>query len=255
MSEYRINPAFHRFADEAVIVGRLLVAFGELEISICQTAGKAMGAQFPIMKALYRLRATSGRILAADALLRPLCEAFNLIAEYQTTLAALNRCLKIRNTFAHCNWGDDATMWSAGLFYTDLQEAAEASTGYELAWKHVNVPLLTRQESFFAYTLEWIRFVDHELAFRQGRLLSHFWPRPTEQELPPLHNPPAQHIPPWLSEDQKALHVARALAAEGGAPTPTPQQQALEKARAEKRSRREASRKASSKGSSKKSET
>jgi hypothetical protein len=241
---FQINPAFHRFPKEATIIGRLLAAFGELEISVCLNAGDALGMRDSVLRALYRLRSTSSRIDTADALMRPPIVVALLASEYDRGITMLRVCLRIRNQFAHCNWADHPT---GGLFFTDLQNAAEADEGFDTLWRHVDVELLEQHESYFGCTLEWLRFVDHEVAVRQGRLSSHVWPRPPELEPPPLHNPPLQHVPPWLSEDQKALHIARALAAQGGAPTPTPAQQALDKARAEKRARKQADREAAKK--------
>jgi hypothetical protein len=90
--------------------------------------------------------------------------------------------------------------------------------------------------------MEWLSFLDIELGVRTKRLSTLSWPKPLEQAPPPLHNPPEMHVPPWLTEDQKALHVARALAEKGGAPTPTPAQRAQEAAREAKRARRQADR-------------
>jgi hypothetical protein len=65
---YRINPAFDRFPAEAAIIGRILASFGEIELSICRNAGDALNLQGLVLKALYRLRATSQHI---DALMWP----------------------------------------------------------------------------------------------------------------------------------------------------------------------------------------
>jgi hypothetical protein len=238
-----INPAIRRFPQEAAIIGRLLLAFGELELSICRNAGQAVGMLNTVFKVLYRLRSTSSRIDAADALMQSAFDKAGMTKEYQIALDMVRHCLKIRNQFAHCNYGDWTPNPKAGLFFADLQVSAESPTGgFEHALRHIDAPLLQLQEAYIDNTMEWLEFINHELAVKQGRLESHAWPRPPEQDQPPLHNPPAQHIPPWLNEDQKALHLARALAAQGGPPTPTPKQQALYKARAEKRARSQADR-------------
>lgn len=160
-------------------------------------------------------------------------ERAGLSYEYSTLMRMVWRCLKIRNLYSHCNWGDHV---SAGLFFADVQESVETDD-FDHRCKHVDPSLLQNQLDYFALTMEWIHYVNHELAVRQGRLQSHVWPRPPEQEPPLLHNPEDRHVPPWLSEDRKGLHLARARAAQGGAPTPTPGQQALDRARADKQSR------------------
>jgi hypothetical protein len=239
---YRINPAFDRFPEEALLVGKLLAGFGEIEFAICRNAGHAAGMPEAIGKALYRLRATSSRIDAADALARGKFGEAGLGAEYEISQRMVWVCLRIRNQFAHCNWTDHPETPATGLFFADLQASADATEGFEYTFRHVDVPLLRKHEAYFALTMEWLSYLDVELGVRQGKLQHPGWPKPPAQEPPPLHNSPEKHVPPWLTEDQKALHIGRALAAQGGAPTPTPAQQAQDRRREEKRAKRQADR-------------
>jgi hypothetical protein len=237
----RINPAFHRFPDEAAIVGRLLAAFGELEFNVLANAGRAINLQNSLLRSMYRLRTTSTRLDASDALIRPVCDQFKMKNEYELSFNSVKYCLKIRNQFSHCYWGDDLV---GGLFFIDLEEAFKDAEDNELHWRHVDTDLLAMQEAYFVYTLESLRYVNHELAARRG-FRQNSSPRPPKLEKPPLHNPPSEHIPPWLNEEQQALYLARAAAARDGAPTPTPKQQALDKAREAKRAQKQADRKRS----------
>src|SRR5438552_13623646 len=135
-----INPAFQRFHVEAAIIGRLLSAFGELEISVCDLAKKATGLGDSIMAALYRIRSTRIRLEAADALMRPVYVANDLEATYADAISAVFYCLQIRNQFAHCNWADDASKFpqpGEGLFFADLTVSAE-TPDFEIFWKHVD---------------------------------------------------------------------------------------------------------------------
>jgi hypothetical protein len=217
---FRINPAFDRFPNEAQLIGKLLAGFGEIEFSVCRNAGHAARNVVDIIKALYRLRATSSRIDAADALARGQFHAANLGMQDQTAQTMVGICLRIRNQFAHCLWADHLETPASGLFFTDLQAAADALEGFEYAWRHIDALLLAEHEAYFALTMEWLTFLDVELAIRRKELSHRGWPKPPEQEPPPFHIPLEMHVPPWLTEDQKVLHVARALAARGGAPTP-----------------------------------
>jgi hypothetical protein len=225
----QINPAFNRWPVEGALVGRILSSFGEIEVTICRNAALALNMFGVIMRMLYGIRATSARIEAADRLMRSLIETYSLINDYKIAIGMVWHCLKIRNQFAHCNWGDHL---GAGLFFADLQDSAN-NPDFDHSWKHVDPVLLQAKLDYFWQTMELLEFIHHELAVRQGRLRSHVWPRPTLPAPPALHNPPDQHVPPWLGEDQKALHLARARAAQGGAPTPTPKQKALDKVRAD----------------------
>lgn len=245
-----INPAMKRHPEEAAILGRLLLAFGELEFSMCRNAGEAVGMLHTILRMLYRLRTTSSRIDAADALMRAPFDDAGLCEQYELVMGMLSACVAIRNQYAHCNWADHAADPGTGLFFADLQAAADGSAGFSVSFRHIDVALLESQERFFTGTLEWLQYVNHELAVRQGRLSAHFWPKPAKLSQPLRHNPLEKHVPPWLTEDEKALHVARALAAQGGPPTPTPAQQELERKRAEKRVRSQADRERDLKGRS-----
>jgi hypothetical protein len=178
---------------------------------------------------------------AADALMRPIYTSLNLLDTYADAFARVIHCLKIRNQFAHCNWRDNEL---AGVFFVDLQAASERPD-FAFRWKHIDVLLLGRHEAYFEEALEALRFSDHEIAVKQEKLQSHVWPKPPMLMQPPLHNPESLHVPPWLSEDDKALHLARAEAAQSGVPTPTRAHQEMEAAREAKRAQREADRDAS----------
>jgi hypothetical protein len=233
---FRINPAFRRFPTEAALIGRILAAFGEIEVSVCRNAAQSLQMYNTIMKTLYGIGITSSRIETANRLMRETFESSGLTDDHDTAMGLVRHCLKIRNQFAHCNWADHD---EAGLFFADLQASAE-KPDFSHNFKHVDPALLQQQEDYFGVTMEQLEWLNQEIAVRQGRLRSHFWQKPIIPTPPPLHNPADQHVPPWLSEDQKALHLARALARQGGAPTPTPGQIALDKARAEVKERRRA---------------
>jgi hypothetical protein len=235
---FRINPAFRRFPKEAALIGHLLASFGEIELTVCKTAAQARNELFNlIMKTLYGIRVTSTRIDTADRLMQSEYARYGLAGDYATAMMMVRHCLKIRNTYAHCNWADDPN-GVGGLFFADLEDSAN-TIDFSQDWKHVDPALLTDQIDYFSRTMDLLEFINSELAVLDQRLKSHVWPRPTIPKQPPLHNPEEEHVPPWLGEDQKALHVARALASRGGPPTPTPAQQALDKLRAEKRAQKD----------------
>jgi hypothetical protein len=206
---FRINPAFKRFPQHAALIGRILVAFGELEYAFCRNAGLILDNYITVARLLYNQRQTSSRIESADILVRPVFEAHNLLVEHENAYAMVRHCLTIRNQYAHCNWADDASQPESGLFFADLQTSAKRPD-FEHSWKHVDVPLLTDQEQYFSDTLEWLDFLKHEIALKKGQLSSHAWPKPSERTPPPLHNPASQHVPPWLSGDALSRHKERA---------------------------------------------
>jgi hypothetical protein len=208
---FRINPAFDRFPDEAKLVGLILSSFGELELTACQCANAAVQAKnYSILKTLYHLRTTSGRIDVADGLMRPIYESYGFNDEYDSAIIMMRHCLTIRNQFAHCNWADHQI---GGLFFADLQSSAK-NTYFDHSYRHVDPPLLESQFEFFKITLEWLRYLDNQLAEKQGKPTGLDWPKPPASTLPPLHNPASQHVPPWLTQEQQAAHLKRALESE-----------------------------------------
>jgi len=109
-------------------------------------------------------------------------------------------------------------------------------------------PLVQAAYAEGLHTMEWLNFLDHEIATLQGRLDRHSWPAPSELRRPPFHSPPEEHVPPWLSKHHKDLHLARAKAAKGGPPTPTPAQITLDNLKRDKRARKQAQRERNAQG-------
>lgn len=240
---FRINPAFHRWSQEAAIIGRILAAFGEIEYQVALCASHAMtdttAPHPPILRALYRLRSTSSRIDASDAFMRPVFVELRRQTEYEELMKAVKYCLRIRNQFSHCNWADDD---AAGLFFVDLEDTARNSDEWDHDWRHVDVPLLAEMEEYFVYAQDWLYYLDSELMLATLRISIQPFAKPRVRAQPPLHNPQSKHLPPWLGEDQRARFLERSLARERGDPIPTPRQRALEGARAAKRAKKQADR-------------
>jgi len=241
---YKINPAMDRWPAESALIGKIILAFGELEFMFCNMAADAIDRRDQVLRALYRITMTRSRIEAADGLMRAEFEKDHLNDAYTEAYGMVKHCLSIRNQYAHCNWGDHVT---GGLFFTSVQDGADAHEGFSYAWRHTDLALLQSQHDYFAYAMEWLRYLEQGMKFRRGKQ-TFYWPVPQEPSKPPLHNPPEAHVPPWLNKAEKALHVARAMAASGGPETPTPARQALEAARQRKRAEREAHRKKSNEG-------
>ncbi|WP_428245530.1 hypothetical protein [Ferrovibrio sp.] len=232
---YTVNPAFDRLPEHAKIIGLILSSFGELELLFCSIANSASDNSNSTFESLYRLRMTSSRLEVAECLMRNGLESVGLGEEGATAFSAIMHCLKIRNQYAHCNWVDHPV---DGLFFVDVQSSQWRPLHHH--HRHVDVPLLEIQLGFFGYTREYLLYLDQHLSRRQGNAAALDWPVPIKYEPPPLHNPPAEHVPSFLDEENTNFHLAKALAAQGGAPTPTPKQQELDQQRQRKRLERQA---------------
>jgi hypothetical protein len=195
-----LMPAFHRFQPEAEIIGRLLAGYGELELLLGLAAGVSLGDEWLGPKTIFRVRSEANRIQIADSLTRGSYEKAKLAPEYADMLGAMRHCLKIRNQFAHCHWADH---YEGGLFFTNLEDAASAAKGFEYDWLHIDLALLQTHESYFMYAMECLWHLPNAFYVANGKLSSLTFPMPPKRPQPSLNNPPLEHIPPWLSEDQK----------------------------------------------------
>ena len=241
-----INPAFRRNPEEAAVIGHILASFGEIELMTCYNTALAHKLFESVMSTLYSIRVTSTRIEVALRLMTPAASTMGLLEEQKTVTPLIWHCLKIRNQYAHCNWAD--TFGSDdGLYFADLQNSAN-NPNFANDWKHVDIAVLGEQMEFFNCTMAMLNFIYGEIQALNQSQGPNLFPRPSIPSLAPLHNPPLEHVPQWLNANDKALHVAKAQAALGGLPTPTPAQQELDRQRFEKRARQKKQRRKSREG-------
>jgi hypothetical protein len=123
----------------------------------------------------------------------------SLAGNYTYAVGCARHCRAIRNQYAHCQWGDDAT---AGLFFTNLNDAAAKPSGFAFEWFHVDVPLLEEQEAFFVHTRRCLWHVESEYLVLSGQRNKRGHPHkmPRRVTLVNKHNPPEKHPPPWPSK-------------------------------------------------------
>jgi len=209
-----INPSFDAFAREAFLIGKMVASFGEVELLFGLVASTALGNQNLALRAMYRGRSTGGRIDLADVLMRDAFIKAKLDPIYDETLFAVRYCLKIRNQYAHSHWAHDLT----GIYFTNLEDAANRAEGFEYDHKHIDLPILQAQTTFFDDTKMLLLHLGDLLVFAINPKEVPTCPKPPARPLPSLHNPASQHVPHWLSEDGKRRHLERALEAEGHAP-------------------------------------
>jgi hypothetical protein len=185
-----IMPAFHRYKDEAAIIGRLLAGYGELEFLLCYCLSEVEGDLSTACRIFFRNRGEEYRISTADAILRPHYEDHNLIETWDIVRRGLQQCKLIRNQYSHCHWLNDPN----GLFFTNLEKGAKSLNGkIILQFFHLDVPLLEQQEHHFRLTGDGLCYLREEHRLRAGKSESHLWLAPVETPPPPRHNPPEKH--------------------------------------------------------------
>jgi hypothetical protein len=131
--------------------------------------------------------------------------------DYSVALGALRYCHTIRNTYAHCNWASHS---DAGLFYADLEDAAQGSIYRPYKWLHIDIPVLERLESFYGNTHDWMLFIHSEAIFLKGFGNHNPIAKPRALLRPTLHNPPETHARPLTYEDRISRHARLAREAE-----------------------------------------
>jgi hypothetical protein len=207
-----LNPAFDRHLFEGVSIGRMLLNYGEIELMIGMLLGNALESQDTALKTMFRIVGESSRIAVADALMRDTFKAAGLESEYADMIGAVRWCIRARNQYAHCHWGDDER--EPGIFFSDLGEPAKASEGFDYWFRHVDLPLLEDQRAYFEYAGDCLVYLNFEFRLRARNGQAHNALMPSKRAQPNLHNPPEQHIPPWLTEEQKQRHIERTRAEE-----------------------------------------
>lgn len=228
-----VNPWTCRYPNEAAIIGRIVIAFSELEVQLSLMLANLMGPPEAVLRMLYTPKQSGFRVEAALAGLMLLCRELGIEDDFNQAKQAVYACRTIRNRYAHCNWGDDQA-GKAGLFFADYEESAKDLYVFTTLWKHIDVPLLEQQDMFFSYTNGLLIWLNEEIKCRLERRAS-FYPKREPLPVPPPHNPEIDHVPPWLQGEHRKRHIARAQEIADGGQRRTPGFLALEDAREEKR--------------------
>lgn len=185
-----VRTAFLKFKDEAVIIGRLLAGYSDIEIALLHCVQWARDDLDTVLKAMYRTRGETQRIDVADAFGRQYYRALKLGTDFEMAIGAARFCLKIRNQYSHCLWYDDL---SGNLTFTNFEELAKqhdlVSDFSKLTRCYVNVPLLQSQEDYFSHTENLLRYVNSEGRFLEGKLPNRIRLKPAQLAQPDLYIP------------------------------------------------------------------
>jgi hypothetical protein len=182
--------------DEGIIVGRLLAAYGELELQMCLYWIVAEGTIDLPTRQIFGIRGAERRIKIAEKALQADYGNAGLLADLTQALADLEWCRQIRNQYSHCHW-----YWTTkeGLCFVNLEELALQSTALTsvIVGRHpVDLALLQAQEAFFWYVKQYLMYL--ETAYRAwdqtrarggaARPSTLVYPKPQVVARPPAHN-------------------------------------------------------------------
>jgi hypothetical protein len=176
-----------KFPKQLNLIGRLLLAYGELEVSLCHVIAGCYDTNIAI-KSLFRPRGETQRIQIADGLARALFAAVKLDTVFSETIADMQYALSIRNLYAHCYWHSE----KGSLVYSNFEQAAQANSNaaaFEMNLYHVPLSLLKDQEAFFTYVREALTYLRDEYDQRMGKLVDDASPKPKRVQRPPRDMP------------------------------------------------------------------
>jgi hypothetical protein len=147
------------------------------------------------IRQLFKRTTAENRIKLARQALLPNYTNAGLEAGMREALSDVDWCRKLRNQYAHCQWGWTTT---DGLFFVNLEDLAEQLDPITKVMAHslpVDVPLLEEQEAYCNYVREC--FMHLETAYlaldraRSGvRQPTHVSAKPSRKTRPPMHNLP-----------------------------------------------------------------
>jgi hypothetical protein len=181
-------PIHNTFPREMSVIGRLLVDYGELELDLMNCVQVARSFDLnATLKAMFRVRGESNRIDIADGIGRAAYVAVNLEAEFDSMIAAIKHCLRIRNKYAHAYWHDPDM--GRTLCYVSVEELAKEPAEVRdltaLKCFFIDEELLLRQEAFFWYTRNLITYLNYQGRFNSGALKQQIFPLPAAVAPPP----------------------------------------------------------------------
>ena len=178
------------------IVGRLLVDYSDLEISLMHCVSNVRGDLDSTLKAMFRVRGETPRINIADALAHQEYSKLGMQDQFAEAIAAMRYSLKIRNKFTHSYWHNPLD----GLCYVSLEDLAETNDKVldlaGLDFFYLDITLLERHQAYFRYTEGLLAFVNFEGRRLAGKLKAHTWRRPARLEPPPLYIRKVAHTDP-----------------------------------------------------------
>lgn len=160
--------AFTKFNDEGIIIGRLLVAYADLELSLFHCVNVTRNDFDTVYKAMFKERGESRRIIMADTFGRQNYHKLGLGTQFEMAISGVRYCLRIRNQYAHSIWYDD---YSGSLAFANMEEGTEVNIEVQdfkdLTIRHIDMATLILQEQYFEYTdalLTWLNFEGRRIA-------------------------------------------------------------------------------------------
>jgi hypothetical protein len=178
-------PVFQKFKSEQELIANLITGYTNLEVDLLNCVQVVRDDFDAVLKAMFRVRGEANRIRIADGLGLNGYVSLGLGAEFADAIKAMSYCASIRNQFAHSVMWDDN---SRKLAIAALEDAADLDQKVNdlraLPSFHVDMPLLTAQESYFCYTDDLLTWVNYQGRHLSGKLKQPYGPQPATMQKP-----------------------------------------------------------------------
>jgi hypothetical protein len=178
-----------RHPAERDLIGRIILAYGVLEVALMEAVKAALGGDvYTANRVLFRLKSESNRLEVADALVRPRYSEQNLGPAWEAAYAAFKFCKGIRNTYAHSAWISDE---HGVLRFGDLEKSANTRMGKSSTnFRPLTRAVLEQQFAYFTHADHLILWAtdQYQTATGQERKLpeGQFVLKPKKVPLPKL---------------------------------------------------------------------
>jgi hypothetical protein len=195
-----LMPAFHQWPDEAAIVGRLLVDYGELEFDLALCMGYAISNRRQGLRDFFKTRGAKTRIEMAEAKSSPWMRLTGVRDEFEEGIAAMRECKGIRNGFAHCHWASEKhNLKTDGLYFVNVEDWAK-SPGIAFQWQHASLQRLQELEAYYKYTHECLLHVLAAISTQRGQPYLGNCPMPSKRPAPAATSPVSSEAATLLAQ-------------------------------------------------------
>lgn len=181
--------AFTRFAREGAAVGRLLAAYGEMEIDLMYCLAPVVGLEKAVQR-VYRHRGETKRIDNVEMDAKHYYEQRSLGDDFGYAICAMRDCLEVRNKYSHCQWHDYD---GKRLTYVDLEELARRRDPIpdlrKVKHYFVDASQLSAWENYFQNTSRALIYTQTSARVLAGELSNQPVAKPARMTPPPLHIP------------------------------------------------------------------
>ena len=139
-----------RHPQERDLIGKIILAYGVLEVSLLECVRAALGDDiYTASRVLYRLKSESNRLEVADALVRHKMADQKLLPAWEDAYGAYKLCKNIRNSYAHSMWVSDP---DGELRFGDLEKSAKTATGpNQIDFRPLTKATLEKQFAYFTH--------------------------------------------------------------------------------------------------------